>query len=73
MGKDTRKSHKTKIKQTSKNCSRADGRSKIGNFTDVSVGERRLHLVSAFVEGQLMTNCPTLCRDQLQRPIDSSH
>jgi len=73
MVEDTRKSHKTKIRQTWKKGFLTDDHSKIRNFTDVSVGERRLHLASAFVEWQLKTNCPTLCRDQLQRPLDSSH
>jgi len=41
---------KLKKKQTLKKSSREDGRSKIRNFSDVSVGEHRLHLASAFVE-----------------------
>ena len=53
--------------------SREDGRSKIRNFSDVSVGKHRLHLASAFIERQQVTNCPTLCRDQLQRPLEFSH
>jgi len=69
----TRKSYKTKIKETWKKGPLAGGRSKIQSFTDVSVGKHRLHLSSAFVERQQVTNCPILCRDQLQRPIDSSH
>jgi hypothetical protein len=53
--------------------SRADGRAKIRSFTDVLVAESCLHLAGALVEQQLMTSCPTLCCDHVQRTLDSSH